>query len=507
MNKIKIGKFLKELRKERKKTMGDIVNELEKKYICVTSKTISDWEKGKSLPDVDKLIELADIYKVTVDEILDGERLINADYSKIYYISNRNWANKYQNDKTINLYAMNNEQIIKINNSFERLLKQIIIDELTSNEESEFNFLFNNFYKLSDYCIENFSISSRNNYLILKNAILMTLNETSNMNNDEKFWKLKKLIKQNNELLFSIHEICDGVPQKDSYVDQKFRSLKFWEKDIILAAFQVIDFITIDYETMGSKALKEYEQKKGCKFEKEKINKNIIKYLIKNGACINEHYLNFVKVTKETYRIIDRLEELYNKCKKPIQGAVIIDGNYKKYYVENTPKNRFFKEVYYSLKHYFENFSPEELYKILRDKKEIPHDMLINIAKKNNIDTACDERYIRSDLFFDISFIEKELKEYIENEKEITNGLIELSKLLNKLKKGEIEYTIDNSRLIGGKNWEELYEYYNKVNQFLTLRELYELRKEKETKALLEEIDKLTTQEIRNKYFCRGDIN
>ena len=69
MNQVKIGTFLKELRKQKGLTQeqfAEIVN--------VSNRTVSRWENGYNLPDPDVLIELADYYEVDLREILDGER-------------------------------------------------------------------------------------------------------------------------------------------------------------------------------------------------------------------------------------------------------------------------------------------------------------------------------------------------------------------------------------------------------------------------------------------------
>lgn len=69
MNQVKIGTFLKELRKQKGLTQeqfAEIVN--------VSNRTVSRWENGYNLPDLDVLIELADYYEVDLREILDGER-------------------------------------------------------------------------------------------------------------------------------------------------------------------------------------------------------------------------------------------------------------------------------------------------------------------------------------------------------------------------------------------------------------------------------------------------
>ncbi len=69
MNQIKIGNFIKELRKEHKLTQ----EELAEKF-GVARRTVSRWETGSNMPDLDILIEMADFFDVDLREILDGER-------------------------------------------------------------------------------------------------------------------------------------------------------------------------------------------------------------------------------------------------------------------------------------------------------------------------------------------------------------------------------------------------------------------------------------------------
>lgn len=69
MNQEKIGRFLKELRKEKGLTQEQIAEKFN-----VSNRTISRWENGNNMPDLDILIELSDYYEVDLREILDGER-------------------------------------------------------------------------------------------------------------------------------------------------------------------------------------------------------------------------------------------------------------------------------------------------------------------------------------------------------------------------------------------------------------------------------------------------
>lgn len=65
----KIGQFLKRLRKEK-----GITQEQFAEVMGVSGRTVSRWETGANMPDLDLLIQIADYYEVEIREILDGER-------------------------------------------------------------------------------------------------------------------------------------------------------------------------------------------------------------------------------------------------------------------------------------------------------------------------------------------------------------------------------------------------------------------------------------------------
>lgn len=69
MDQKKIGSFLKELRKER-----DITQEQLAEKLNVSGRTVSRWETGSNMPDISLLVELAELYGVSIPEIIDGER-------------------------------------------------------------------------------------------------------------------------------------------------------------------------------------------------------------------------------------------------------------------------------------------------------------------------------------------------------------------------------------------------------------------------------------------------
>lgn len=65
----KIGQFLQELRKEKKLTQEELA---EKLYI--KRESISKWERGIQIPTVENIINLAEYFQITPNEILYGER-------------------------------------------------------------------------------------------------------------------------------------------------------------------------------------------------------------------------------------------------------------------------------------------------------------------------------------------------------------------------------------------------------------------------------------------------
>lgn len=70
MNSNNIGKFISELRKKNNMTQRDLANKL-----MVTSQAVSKWENGRGIPDIEMLKKLSEIFKVNIDDILEGETL------------------------------------------------------------------------------------------------------------------------------------------------------------------------------------------------------------------------------------------------------------------------------------------------------------------------------------------------------------------------------------------------------------------------------------------------
>lgn len=77
MDLVKIGKFIAELRKEQDLTQQELGE-----ILGVTNKTISRWENGNYMPPVEMLQMIGRRFDVTINELLSGDRISDAEYKQ-----------------------------------------------------------------------------------------------------------------------------------------------------------------------------------------------------------------------------------------------------------------------------------------------------------------------------------------------------------------------------------------------------------------------------------------
>ena len=73
----KIGAFIESERKAKKLTQAKLAEKL-----FVSEKTISKWETGKGIPDTNSLPKLCEIFGISINELLNGEKISKEDYEK-----------------------------------------------------------------------------------------------------------------------------------------------------------------------------------------------------------------------------------------------------------------------------------------------------------------------------------------------------------------------------------------------------------------------------------------
>ena len=70
MNQIKIGEFISSQRRKNNLTQAALAEKL-----GITDRAVSKWERGKGLPDVSLMLDLCEILGITVNELLNGEKI------------------------------------------------------------------------------------------------------------------------------------------------------------------------------------------------------------------------------------------------------------------------------------------------------------------------------------------------------------------------------------------------------------------------------------------------
>ena len=77
MDQIKIGKFIAKCRKKNNLTQMQLAEKLN-----ITDRAISKWENGKGMPDSSIMIDLCNELKISVNELLSGEKIEMKEYNK-----------------------------------------------------------------------------------------------------------------------------------------------------------------------------------------------------------------------------------------------------------------------------------------------------------------------------------------------------------------------------------------------------------------------------------------
>ena len=77
MNQEKISVFIQQTRKEKGMTQKELAD-----MLGISDKTISKWETGKGMPDMDFLMPLCNALEININELLSGEKNTSNNYTK-----------------------------------------------------------------------------------------------------------------------------------------------------------------------------------------------------------------------------------------------------------------------------------------------------------------------------------------------------------------------------------------------------------------------------------------
>ena len=68
----------------RRNELGLTITEVAEKFIMLPGQTISNWENNKSYPNIDCLIELSNLYEMTLDRLLAEDNTDGGETGKIF---------------------------------------------------------------------------------------------------------------------------------------------------------------------------------------------------------------------------------------------------------------------------------------------------------------------------------------------------------------------------------------------------------------------------------------
>lgn len=77
MDQVKIGKFIANCRKKENLTQMQLAEKL-----GITDRAVSKWETGKAMPDSSIMLELCNVLKISVNDLLSGEVVTMDNYNK-----------------------------------------------------------------------------------------------------------------------------------------------------------------------------------------------------------------------------------------------------------------------------------------------------------------------------------------------------------------------------------------------------------------------------------------
>lgn len=69
---MRIGKKIQQIREQNGMSQEQLAKDL-----AVTRQAVSKWENGKSLPDIENLMYISDLYGVSLDELVKGDPVVS----------------------------------------------------------------------------------------------------------------------------------------------------------------------------------------------------------------------------------------------------------------------------------------------------------------------------------------------------------------------------------------------------------------------------------------------
>ena len=288
MNKKEIGIYLAKLRKDNNFTQKQVALKM-----GVDTYKIHNWEKG-ILPSAVTLNELANIYRVTIDDVLECETpLSEKDLYKKYpgFTPPPSYREKFDR----NIYSNYQKDLIRAHAKIKELIMDYRKRSLTRNENIEFKFLFNHLYSFSQYYLERYGKDINDGFV----EFLKILTAYKKHSSKEYYYEIRKYIEPYRTTSIQFPRPQYGDFESDSLKGEQFKMLENWEKDMVLACFQNDSYVWSSSKI--ARELDDYEQRYGKEYNEEEVIKKAMKYCIEHGACLNQRFLTSIIVDKYKY--------------------------------------------------------------------------------------------------------------------------------------------------------------------------------------------------------------
>ena len=503
MNKTKMGRFLKQLRESKKLSQEKLADKFREAYFEVSINAISSWENGKTVPDIDKLIFLCDFYKITIDDILNGEKYEEIDFDQIYhmhqndYFTAAEFASHFKDEKNTNaVYKYITDEGVVIRSRFKEHILSLINGTISRVSLKELSFFLKHYYILA----EDMSISSYFSFLRKLKRKKTTI--------EEKWWEAQRYVFPFELLRLSFSNVCDEGYKYETNQKRMDYSEK-WEKDMLLSMIQFNDAVSIDPNDYSSKFIERYEKEHGKQFDREQLTKDAIRYLINNGAMINREFLSYPEGEAHSVRIIDSLERAYDAIAKPLRTCVNDGQNTNFFYAENNAKNRLFIKYDYEIVRPLRRlgYTYDEIFNLVSNNERMPDEVYLKEAELKGIDTNREKRFVVADakMMTGLDYVDYCWQKYytIEN----VNNLQyrdDLELLGEDLSNGHVISTHIETTWFGGITVKEKVEYVLHKKPSMTYSDFVKGRQPNRTKQLLESLDSMTVEQIREKFFQIG---
>lgn len=315
----KIGRFIKELRLEKNISQNQLSEE-----IHVTRQAISNWENGKAIPDSDILLTLSSLFKVSINEILSGER---------------NTSESNLQDITL--------QLIDENNDKRRKIKRILLTSTISIVSLFLIFL--GFYFINNYnSIKVYSVRGQSeNYKTYNGIFVVTRNKVYLRLGKIKKYGKKNIDKLNKIQLFYLNKQKERVilledNNTDILLDEDFGYKEYFYSNNLNDILNNM-YLEITYNENEKEIIKLNFKEKFKnnflfkKFEKQKVLKDEIKpeSILKKDAEMQE-LLSREKIKVDelmkTRKLLDSKQDEEVE-KEPIEKIIYINN----YQQENEP--------------------------------------------------------------------------------------------------------------------------------------------------------------------------